>query len=73
MTTKTKPVTAEELLNVPDDGFRYELVDPERRSITVYRSRENIRILPAEAGDVADGAGVVTGWRLSLAELFAQG
>ena len=26
MTTKTKPMTAEELLAMPDDGYRYELV-----------------------------------------------
>ena len=26
MTTITRPMTAEELLNMPDDGFRYELV-----------------------------------------------
>ena len=26
MTTRTRPTTAEELLNMPDDGFRYELV-----------------------------------------------
>ena len=26
MTTKTKPITAEELLQMPSDGFRYELV-----------------------------------------------
>jgi Uma2 family endonuclease len=28
-TTKTKPVTADELLRMPDDGFRYELVKGE--------------------------------------------
>ena len=26
MTTTTQPMTAEELLNMPDDGFRYELI-----------------------------------------------
>ena len=26
MTTKTRPTTAEELLRLPDDGFRYELI-----------------------------------------------
>ena len=26
MTTTTQPTTAEELLNMPDDGFRYELI-----------------------------------------------
>ena len=31
MVTTTRPVTAEELLNMPDDGFRYELVRGELR------------------------------------------
>jgi len=44
---------------------------PERRAVTVYRSREDISILMAEAGDVVDGADVVPGWKLSLAEIFA--
>ncbi len=33
MTTKTRPTTAEELLNMPDDGFRYELVRGELRKM----------------------------------------
>lgn len=54
-------------------GCRMVLVaDPERRRITIYRSREDIRILTAEAGDVVDGADVVPGWTLSLAEAFSQ-
>ena len=31
MTTTTKPLTADELLNMPDEGFRYELVSGELR------------------------------------------
>ena len=31
MTTTTQPMTAEELLNMPDDGFRYELIRGELR------------------------------------------
>lgn len=46
-------------------------VDLEPRRITVYRSREDIRVLTAEAGDVVDGTGVVPGWKLSVAEIFA--
>ncbi len=43
--------------------------EPQRRIITVYRSREDIRIL---AGDeVVDGADVVPGWRLPVAGVFA--
>ena len=33
MATKTRPVTAEELLEMPDDGFRYELVRGELRKM----------------------------------------
>ena len=33
MTTTTQPTTAEELLNMPDDGFRYELVRGELRKM----------------------------------------
>ena len=55
-------------------GCRMVLVaQPERRAVTVYRSREDIRILTAEAGEVVDGADVVPGWKLSLSEIFAQG
>lgn len=47
------------------------VVDPERRAVTVYRSRDDIRILTADAGDAVDGADVVPGWRLPLEGLFA--
>ena len=33
MATKTRPVMADELLNMPDDGFRYELVRGELRKM----------------------------------------
>jgi Uma2 family endonuclease len=33
MTTQAKPMTADELLNMPDDGFRYELVRGELRKM----------------------------------------
>ena len=33
MVTTTRPVTAEELLHMPDDGFRYELVRGELRKL----------------------------------------
>lgn len=55
-------------------GCRMVLVaDPARRTVTVYRSRKDIRVLTAEAGDAVDGADVVPGWRLDVAEIFAQG
>ena len=40
MTTKTRPMTAEELLNMPDDGFRYELIRGELRKRPFAGQRE---------------------------------
>ncbi len=34
MSTATRPTTADELLHMPDDGFRYELVEGELRKMT---------------------------------------
>ena len=45
---------------------------PERRAFTVYRSREYIGALTADAGDVVYGADVVSGWKLSLTEISAR-
>lgn len=42
--------------------------DPSQRTVTVYRSREDIRILTG--GDVIVGADVVPGFGLPVAELF---
>jgi len=44
-------------------------VDPERRTVTVYRSLENIRMLTEN--DVIDGADVVPGWKLPVTDVFA--
>lgn len=53
-------------------GSRMVLViDAEIKTVEVYRSREDIRILTADAGDSVDGADVVPGWKLGLAEIFA--
>jgi Uma2 family endonuclease len=45
------------------------VVEPKRKTATVYRSREDIRILTE--GDAIDGADVVPGWRLPVTEIFA--
>ncbi len=45
------------------------VAEPGQRTVTVYRSLENIRILTGE--DVIDGADVVPGRKLPLAEIFA--
>lgn len=47
------------------------VVDPEKYTVTVYRSRNEIRVLNADAGDKIDGADVVPGWKVPVAELFA--
>ena len=48
---------------------RVLVVDPDRRTVTVYRSLEDIRILTDK--DTLDGGDVVPGWKLPVAELFA--
>jgi Uma2 family endonuclease len=45
------------------------VVEPRRKTATVYRSRDDIRILTE--GDAIDGADVVPGWRLPVSEIFA--
>ena len=53
-----------------DAGCRMVLVaEPQRKVVTVYRSREDIRILTED--EAVDGAEVVPGWRLPVAEIFA--
>ena len=53
-----------------DAGCRMVLtVEPARKVVTVYRSREDIRILSTD--EALDGADVVPGWRLPVAEIFA--
>jgi Uma2 family endonuclease len=60
----------EKVLEWLDAGTRMVVVmNPRRRTATVYRSREKIRVLNED--DVLDGADVVPGWRLALRELFA--
>ena len=50
-------------------GCRMVLIaEPGQRIVTVYRSLENIRILTG--GSVIDGADVVPGWKLPLAEIL---
>ena len=53
-----------------DAGCRMVLVvEPERKVVTVYRSRQDIRILAGN--EAVDGTDVVPGWRLPVAEIFA--
>ena len=66
----THAEVVEKALSWLDAGCRMVLVaEPGRKVVTVYRSRENIRIL---AGDeFVDCADVVPGLRLPVAEIFA--
>jgi len=51
-------------------GCRMVLVaDPERRTVTSYRSLDDIHILTE--GSTIDGADVVPGWELPVAEIFS--
>ena len=53
-----------------DAGCRMVLVaEPVRKVVTVYHSREDICILTAD--EAVNGADVVPGWRLPVAEIFA--
>lgn len=45
------------------------VVDPRRRTVTVYHSRDGIRVLGADG--VLDGGDVVPGWTLPVKELFS--
>lgn len=44
------------------------VVDPRKRTVTVYRGRDEIRILTET--DTLDGGDVVPGWTLGIRELF---
>ena len=44
------------------------VADPERRTVTSYRSLDDIHILTE--GNAIDGADVVSGWDLSITEIF---
>lgn len=60
---------AEKALHWLDSGARMVLVvDPRQETVTVYRSREEIRILSGD--DVLEGGGVVPRWRVRVGELF---
>ncbi len=47
------------------------VIDPEKHTVTDYRSRDEIRVLTAGAGDTVEGGDVVPGWKLPVVELFA--
>ncbi|HEU0015851.1 MAG TPA: Uma2 family endonuclease [Longimicrobium sp.] len=60
----------EKVYDYLDAGTRMVvLVDPEPRSVTVYRSRRDKQVLTED--DVLDGGDVVPGWKLPVREIFA--
>jgi len=44
------------------------VVDPDTRTVTVYRARDDIRVLVD--GDVLDGSAVLGGLEVAVADLF---
>jgi Uma2 family endonuclease len=60
----------EKVLAWLEAGCRLVLVaDPQRRTVTSYRSLDDIHILTE--GNAIDGADVVPGWELSITEIFS--
>lgn len=59
----------EKVLDYLDAGVRQVwVIHPDRRTVTVYASRDSIRVLGE--GDELDGADVLPGLRVQTAELF---
>lgn len=46
------------------------VVNPRRRTVAVYRSPTQVRILTI--GDILDGEGVIPGWSLPVADIFEE-
>ena len=46
------------------------VVNPRKRSVTVYKDNEGVRFLGV--GDTLEGREVVPGWRMPVADLFAD-
>ncbi len=60
----------EKVLEYLESGSRLVwVVDPRTRSVTAYRSKDDVRVLTQ--GDTIDGADVLPGFRLPVSELFA--
>ena len=59
----------EKVIDWLDAGTRMVvIVNPRKRSVTVYRSRSDISLL--SESDMLDGADVVSGWRIAVSALF---
>jgi hypothetical protein len=63
-TPRVQLFTAEDLLQMPDDGFRYELVKGELRKIGPSQ------VVRLSESDILDGNEVVPGWMMPVRDLF---
>lgn len=68
--SETRRAVEEKVLDYLQAGARLIwLVQPETRTVTVYRSLHDIRVLTA--GEALDGADLLPGFHLLVADLFA--
>lgn len=69
--SNTMPEIHDKVRDFLDAGTRIVwVIEPRRRTVMVYRSRDDIRLLTDE--DTLDGGDVLVGFRLRIAELFAD-
>lgn len=70
MVTTARPMTADELLNLPDDGFRYELivVNPRNRTVDLHRSPTGATTLTQS--DTLQIQDILPGWRMPIQDIF---
>lgn len=68
--SNTMPQIHDKVCDFLDAGTRLVwIVEPRRRTVMVYRSRDDIRLLTED--DALDGGDLLPGFRLPVAELFA--
>ncbi len=69
MVTTTRLMTAEELLNLPDDGFRAVIVvNPRRRTVNLHRSPTDVTTLTES--DTLEISDIIPGWRMPVEDIF---
>lgn len=68
--SNTMPQIHDKVCDFLDAGTRTVwIIEPSRRTVMIYRSRDDIRLLTEE--DTLDGGDVLPGFRVEVAELFA--
>lgn len=68
--SSTMPQIHDKVCDFLDAGTRIVwIIEPRRRTVMVYRSRDDIRLLTEE--DRLDGGDVLPGFRVEVGELFA--